>query len=271
MSFDPRTRHTLWSVLIGSVFIDLNIYGFNQTQIQRYMCVKSTRGARNALLITATGVALIVLLTGTMGVIIYAYYADCDPYMTGAIHEMDQIFPYFVMEVLGSIKGLPGVFLACIFSGSLSTISAGLNGLTATIVEDFYKGLLRRQMTDERQGFVSKILSFIIGVAVIALTYVVSKLGPIINAFLSLTGALASPIMGVFILGFFFPRVNARGGLYGLLGGTAIVIWIFLGAQFTKNQRKDYKLPFSISNCDNINTTKIIITNTSTTMSNSMK
>ena len=270
MNFDPRTRHTLWSVLIGNTFNALNVYGFNQTQIQRYMCVKSTNAARRALLINAVAVACTILLAGIMGVVIYAYYAGCDPYMAGYISSRDQTFPYFVMEVLGSKTGLPGVFLACIFSGSLSTISSGLNSMTATIIEDFYKGLLQRQISDERQGFISKIFSVVLGTIVMALTYVVSKLGSLINAAVSLSGVLPSPIMGVFMLGFFFPKANAHGGLAGFLSGMAISLWIFLGAQFTVNQRKDYRLPFSIINCTNVNTTNMTAANI-TIISNSIR
>lgn len=224
------------------------------------MCVRSTRAARSALLINAIGVAVIILLSAIAGLVIYAYYAGCDPYTAGYIRDMDQTFPYFVMEVLGNKKGLPGVFLACIFSGSLSTISSGLNSLTAVIIEDMYKGLFRRQMTDEKQGFVSKICSVVLGVIVMALTYVVSKLGTVINAAVSLSGILSGPIAGIFILGFFFSKANARGGLIGLLGGLAMVLWIFLGAQFTKNQRKDYRLPFSTVDCVNITMTNRTIT-----------
>ncbi|CAF3014679.1 unnamed protein product [Rotaria sp. Silwood2] len=252
VSLNPRTRHTVWTFLIGNSFNALNLYGFNQTQIQRYMCVRSTRAARDALFINAIGVASIIILSGIMGLVIYAYYAGCDPYTAGYIRDVDQTFPYFVMDVLGHKKGLPGIFLACIFSGSLSTISSGLNSLTAVLIEDIYKGLLQRKITDERQGFISKILSVILGAVVMALTYIVSHLGSILNAALSLSGVLSGPIMGIFMLGFFFPRANARGGLIGLLGGIAVVIWIFLGAQFTKDQRPSYRLPVSIANCVNI-------------------
>ncbi|CAF4961674.1 unnamed protein product [Rotaria sp. Silwood1] len=146
-SADPRTRHTIWSLIIGGSINALATYGFNQAQVQRYMCIRSTRSAKQALFMNAVGSALIVFLSTLIGVIIYAYYADCDPYTTKKLQEIDQILPYFVMEVLGDKKGLPGVFLACIFSGSLSTISSGLNSLAAVLVEDVYKGLLGVQIT----------------------------------------------------------------------------------------------------------------------------
>lgn len=215
------------------------------------MCVRTTRGAKQALFINAAGAALVILLCGFIGIILYAYYADCDPYTAGFVSDIDQIFPFFVMEVLSDKPGLAGVFLACIFSGSLSTISSGLNSLAAVMIEDVYKGLLGKKITDERQGFVSKIFSVVLGAVVILLTYLVSYLGSVLNAALSLFGVLSGPIMGVFFLGFFFPRANRRGGLVGFLVSLALILWIFLGAQVTKNQMPNTRLSLSISNCTN--------------------
>ncbi|CAF4677852.1 unnamed protein product, partial [Rotaria sp. Silwood2] len=86
------------------------------------------------------------------------------------------------MEVLNDKKGLPGIFLAFVFSGSLSTISSGLNSLAAVLIEDIYKGLMERALSDEQQGFLSKIVSIILGGVVMLLTYIVSYLGSILNA-----------------------------------------------------------------------------------------
>ncbi|CAF3770432.1 unnamed protein product [Rotaria sordida] len=248
-SFDPRVRHTVWSLIIGGGMNSLSTYSFNQTQVQRYMCVRTTRGAKQALFINAAGAALIILLCTLIGVILYAYYADCDPYTAKYVSDIDQIFPYFVMEVLSDIKGLPGIFLACIFSGSLSTISSGLNSLSAVVIEDVYKGLMGKTLSDERQGLASKLFSIVLGVVVILLTYIVSFLGSILNAALSLFGVLSGPIMGVFFLGFFFPQANSRGGFIGFLASLFLQLWIFLGAQITKKQMKSERLPLSIANC----------------------
>ncbi|UJR08029.1 hypothetical protein I4U23_012306 [Adineta vaga] len=262
VSFDPRTRHTIWTFFLGSTLNTLSIYGFNQTQIQRYMCVRTTRGAQQALIINAIGVASIIFLTGFMGIILYAFYVNCDPYTAKLVSGSDQIFPYFVMEVLSSKKGLPGIFLACIFSGSLSSISSGLNSLAAVLIEDVYKGLLGRQLTDERQGYVAKICSVLLGAVVMLLTYVVSYLGSLINAALSLSGILSAPIMGVFLLGFFFPRANRRGALIGFFTGLSFVMWIFIGAQLTKNQRINLQLPLSVEGCKHLNVTTQMLFNT---------
>ena len=249
ISPDPRVRHTVWSLLIGGTLNALTSYGFNQTQIQRYMCVRTTRGAKQALFINAIGAALIITLSCLIGIVVYSYYAGCDPGTTNQISQIDQILPHFVMEVFSEQPGLPGVFLACIFSGSLSTISSGLNSLAAVLIEDVYKGLFGRQLSDQRQGLISKIFSVILGAVVMLLTFVVSYLGSVLNAALSLFGVLQGPIMGVFFLGFFFPQANKHGGLIGFFVSLVFQLWIFLGAQITKNQMRSEALPVSIENC----------------------
>lgn len=47
--------------------------------------------------------------------------------------------PFYVVDTMGHIPGLAGLFVAGIFSASLSTISASLNSVAAVTMEDYYK------------------------------------------------------------------------------------------------------------------------------------
>lgn len=47
--------------------------------------------------------------------------------------------PLYVMDTMGSIPGLTGLFVAGIFSSSLSTVSPVLNSLAAVTMEDYVK------------------------------------------------------------------------------------------------------------------------------------
>ena len=40
-----------------------------------------------------------------------------DKSISPSLHS--QILPYFVMHVLGYMRGVPGLFMACLFSGTL--------------------------------------------------------------------------------------------------------------------------------------------------------
>ena len=64
-------------------------------------------------------VGSIISLCCLLGLVIYARYYDCDPITAKAIDKADQIVPYFVMDVVGNLPGLPGLFVAGVFSGAL--------------------------------------------------------------------------------------------------------------------------------------------------------
>lgn len=49
----------------------------------------------------------------------YAKYSDCDPLTSKQIKRSDQLLPFFVIDVAGKIPGLPGIFIAGVFSAAL--------------------------------------------------------------------------------------------------------------------------------------------------------
>ncbi|KAB7504083.1 Sodium-coupled monocarboxylate transporter 2, partial [Armadillidium nasatum] len=53
------------------------------------------------------------------GLAAYANYAGCDPMALGIIKRKEEIIPYFVMDKLSFIPGLPGIFVATLVGGSL--------------------------------------------------------------------------------------------------------------------------------------------------------
>lgn len=77
------------------------------------------------------------------GLAIYAKYHDCDPLEAGRITSTDQLMPFYVMNMLSMYPGLPGLFIAGIFSAGLSTVSATHNSLAAVILEDYIRPLCR--------------------------------------------------------------------------------------------------------------------------------
>lgn len=70
-----------------------------------------------------------------------------------------QLYPLFVIETLGRIPGLTGLFIASILSASLSTVSSGVNSIATVFLEDIYKRLTHGNlMSDKKQAIISKIL-----------------------------------------------------------------------------------------------------------------
>lgn len=53
------------------------------------------------------------------GLLIYATYDSCDPLTAGRIKADDQLLPLYVMETVGHLTGVPGLFIAGVFGAAL--------------------------------------------------------------------------------------------------------------------------------------------------------
>ncbi|XP_010223079.1 PREDICTED: sodium/iodide cotransporter-like [Tinamus guttatus] len=95
--------------------------------------------ACRALLVNQVGLSVIVSSAVACGLVMFALYKDCDPLLAGYISAPDQYMPYLVLDIFESYPGVPGLFLACAYSGTLSTASTSINAMAAVTVEDLIK------------------------------------------------------------------------------------------------------------------------------------
>lgn len=96
------------------------------------------------------------------------------------VAKADQIVPYFVMDTLGDIPGLSGLFIAGIFSASLSTLSTVLNGAALTILEDFVRPFYPN-LKDETATRISQGISLGFALTAYLLVFLVSSVETILE------------------------------------------------------------------------------------------
>nr|CAH0110367.1 unnamed protein product [Daphnia galeata] len=260
----PAKRHSVWSLIVGGYFTWVTIYGVNQSQVQRYLTVANIRQAKNAVWINLVGLVALISLCCYAGMVIYARYEDCDLLGAGIVSKPDQLFPRFVMDTLGNYPGVPGLFVAGIFSGALSTVSSGLNSLAAICLEDFVRPFCGRGMSDAQATNVSKFIALGFGALCFGLVFVAAQLGNVLEAALSIFGILGGPLLGVFTLGMFFPWANSIGAATGLMSSLLLMLWIGVGTQVAKAQGylKVPRKPVSFDGCPSFNGTNFTFTTT---------
>ncbi|GAU89243.1 hypothetical protein RvY_01815 [Ramazzottius varieornatus] len=229
-SVDPKSRHTVWSVIIGGVFFWLSIYGVNQSQVQRYLSLPTLRQAQLCLWTGLPGFIAMITITSWTGLAFYGYFRYCDPLWQGLISFPDQILPLFTMETLGHLPGLPGLVVIGVFSGSLSTISSGVNSLAANFLEDCCR-LLKPDLSVDAQAKLSRAAAVGFGLCCIGLAFVVSMLGGVIEFAYALFGMISGPLLGLFASGIFFPWTNSKGAAVGFTVGLTMTLWVGIGAK----------------------------------------
>ncbi|XP_026775131.3 sodium-coupled monocarboxylate transporter 2 [Pangasianodon hypophthalmus] len=251
----PLRRHTFWTVSVGGMFTWLGIYGVNQSTIQRCISCKTETHARCALYLNLLGLLLIVFCGVVSGLIMYAFYSRCDPWTAGFLSAPDQLMPYFVLEVLGNFPGLPGLYVACAFSGTLSTVAASINALATVTYEDFVSQYYRN-LSNKAAMWISKALCVMFGVICTSMAVAASNMGAVLQAALSIHGMCGGPTLGLFSLGIFFPFTNTMGAIGGLILGISLSFWVGVGAFIhPASPNSTHPLPLSIENCNLLNTT----------------
>ncbi|XP_054270777.1 putative sodium-dependent multivitamin transporter isoform X2 [Macrosteles quadrilineatus] len=246
---DPTVRLTYFSLLIGGGFTFLSLYAVNQTQVQRYMTMKDYKTAVRSLWISTPILILLSGCTAFSGLAIYSKYYNCDPVLSGRISSRDQLMPLFVVETMGDVTGLSGLFVAGIFSAALSTVSACLNSLAAVTLEDYIKPLYLlwsgQEVPAAYSAQLSKMLALTYGVICIAVAFLSRLLGGVLQASLSIFGMVGGPLLAIFTLGMFCPCANEPGAVLGLLAG--LVSSLLLG--FGGPKPPLHTLPLSTAGC----------------------
>ncbi|XP_064307992.1 sodium-coupled monocarboxylate transporter 1 [Phalacrocorax carbo] len=227
---NPLQRHTFWTIVIGGTFTWTGIYGVNQSQVQRYIACKSRFHAKMSLYINLVGLWAILACATLCGLALYSIYKDCDPWTAKQVSALDQLMPYLVLDILHDFPGVPGLFVASAYSGTLSTVSSSINALAAVTVEDLIRPYFK-SLSEKKLSWISMGMSLFYGGVCIAMAALASLLGALLQAALSIFGMVGGPLLGLFSLGILCSFANGIGAFVGLISGFVVSLWVGIGSQ----------------------------------------
>ncbi|KAH8404261.1 hypothetical protein KR215_002695 [Drosophila sulfurigaster] len=252
-TLDPTVRLSVLSVFVGGTFFKLQSTSINQATVQRFMSLPSLKEIKHTLFIFSIGLILLYMGCVYIGLVCYATYYDCDPMSTGLAGRRDQLVPLLVMQVLGVVPGLPGLFVSAVFSAALSSLSTLLNSLAAVILEDFVKPRMKNKpMTERTVALTMRLVVVIFGISSIFMVYVVEHLGMVLQLSATLQSSLYGPMLGIFTVGMLMPWVGEKSMFFSSIISFSIMAWIAVNAQIANvtGTFRHTKLPVSVEQCD---------------------
>ncbi|XP_054640972.1 sodium-coupled monocarboxylate transporter 1 [Dunckerocampus dactyliophorus] len=248
---DPLKRHTFWTITIGGSMMWASIYAINQSQVQRYISCKTLGHAKMSLYLNMVGLWVTVSLAVLSGLTMYSIYKNCDPFTNGDVNTTDQLLPYLVMDILAAYPGIPGLFVAAAYSGTLSTVSSSINALVAVTVEDFILPV-SKNLTQKQKTWINMGLSVFFGALCIGMAGIASLMGSVLQAAFSIFGMISGPLLGLYLLGMLFRTANPIGGLTGVILSLVLTLWVGIGGQiYPPTTAKTNPLPVSTAGCNN--------------------
>lgn len=249
---DPTIRVTTVSAIVGQLFMSLSIFGCQQNFVQRYCSMESQRKVTKTLMFNIPVMTVLFSISWIVGMVIYANYAHCDPKRLGYISDIDEILPFYVEDKFYFLPGFLGLVMASLFNGALSLMVSNLNSLATVLWEDFVSQLPRMKgLSDRKQVLIIKLLGSICGVLIMGIAFIVAHLSGVIESSMLMTSATSGPLLGVFLLAFFFPVVNWKGAASGMIVSHCVVLWITFASQLFVDKPEVPLLPTSTDGCTN--------------------
>ena len=219
-SWNPATKYTFWSGLIGGAFLTMASHGTDQIIVQRLLAAKNQRDSRRALLTSGVIVLFQFIVFLLIGVLLYVFAQHSPLIVVG--EDKDRILPLFLVREMP--VGLAGLMLASIVAVAMSNASGSLNSLAASSVLDFSR-LRGRNSDPARLLRLARGMTLVWGLVLMSFGFV--KWGPRLEAGLTIASLPFGSLLGLFLLGTFDRGANPRGALAGMIAGLAVILCVF--------------------------------------------
>lgn len=222
LSLDPSREATLWTGLIAMTTYHVTVYGANQMMVQRTLAARNIGDAKKSYLLMGFAAFGIYFLFFSIGVLLYGYYH-------GRSFENGNTI---ILEFAASqrIPGLMGVLAAAIVAASMSSLGAALNSLATITTVDFYQRYLRRDADAKRCLAVTRALSGVWMLIIVAPAILYSDShGSVLQILSSVGSYFVGANFATYLLGFFSRDATGRGLLIGIAGGfvpVLLVSWV---------------------------------------------
>ncbi|HVW36872.1 MAG TPA: hypothetical protein VHB99_06190 [Pirellulales bacterium] len=142
---DVTVRVTIFTAMLHSFFWIVCTHGSDQMVVQRYFTTTSLKAALRSYLISACSDLTIGALLAMTGLALLAFYLKHPTFLAAdiaSVETADKWFPYFIAHQLP--PGLGGLILAALFAAGMSSVSSGINSVSAVAMTDVVPRLTGR-------------------------------------------------------------------------------------------------------------------------------
>ncbi|HUY92801.1 MAG TPA: hypothetical protein VMV10_28935 [Pirellulales bacterium] len=169
-SLDVTVRVTILTAMLHSFFWITCTHCSDQMVVQRYFTTPSLKAALRSYLISAFTDLTVSVLLAMSGLALLAFYLQHPTFLSPEIagsESADKWFPYFIAHQLPA--GLGGWILAALFAAGMSSVSSGINSVSAVAVTDIASKFSRHKGSAASSLAQARWLSLAIGVLVTVL------------------------------------------------------------------------------------------------------
>lgn len=222
LSWSLKDPNTLWAAVIGTVFLNMSVFGTDQDFMQRLLTVKTRRSSQKALLGTILAGVPLVFIYLALGTLLFVFYRE-NPALAQP-DNADKILSHFTVQSLP--MGLKGLVLAAIV---LASIDSPLSSLSSSFVTDIYKPLINTAASERHYLWVSRggVIGF--GIILSLMAYGCQAFEGILWVALQVIAITGGSLLGVFLLGLLTQRHANRANVVAMTASAvAMAVLLYL-------------------------------------------
>ena len=140
-------------------------------------------------------------------------------------NDKDYVFIHFILNNLP--RGLIGLLLAVILSAAMSSTASELNALASTTAMDLYKRNVKGEKSDAHYVTASKWFTLAWGIVAISIACVANLFENLIELVNIIGSIFYGNVLGIFLLAFFFKKVNGNAVFKAALITQVLICLIF--------------------------------------------
>lgn len=213
---------SVFIIVVGAGFNTFASFVSSQDIVQRFTTTTDTKKLNKMMLTNGVLSIFIATVFYLIGTGLFIFYGN-DP--TVAEIPKDNIFAYYIANQLP--VGITGILLAAIYAAAQSTLSTGLNSVSTSWSLDI-QPYISKNISEKQQTRLAQYISLGVGILTIIVSILlasgsVSSAYEIFNAFM---GLILGVLVGIFVLGAFTKKANAKGTFIGFLVSVIVIVCI---------------------------------------------
>jgi SSS family solute:Na+ symporter len=141
-------------------------------------------------------------------------------------HDTDYVFLEFVLHNLP--VGVVGLLLAVMFCAAMSSTAGQISSLASTTIVDFYQRAVHKNDTQLHYVASTKIATLLWGAITVGFAITLPLFDNLIQAVNILGSLFYGTLLGVFLVAFFFKKIEGRAAFYASLISELIIIGLHI-------------------------------------------
>lgn len=210
----------------------LTEYSGNQNTVQRFCASKSDAEARKAMFVCAFTSLPIWAFYMFLGTALYVFFqlfpTETATQILNGEQKAEQILPYFINNYLPS--GIAGIVIAAALAAAMSSLDSSINAISTVSIVDIYKRFSTHDKGDKHYLLIARLIAVIASIVMIfgAILLINAETKTLQDTATILVSIISGGVLGIYLLGFFTTRGDARSVWSGLILTALFTCWTIL-------------------------------------------